>query len=138
MFFDLGLNLGQFSQNYGVKGNGVAKIFDFIARVGSLSISQPATGDLVFFSNTFDRNRDGQWNDKLTHIGVVKSVDALGTITFLDLRKGRIHSNKLNLQFPAHYSYNGQVVNSHLRRTSQNLGLASKLFEGFGSVLPES
>ena len=32
-------------------------------------------GDLVFFDNTYDRNRNGRWDDPLSHIAIVIAID---------------------------------------------------------------
>ncbi|MDH4128802.1 MAG: CHAP domain-containing protein, partial [Spirochaetota bacterium] len=43
----------------------------------------PRQGDLVFFHNSYDKNKDGKENDPLTHIGIVENVDTDGTIHFI-------------------------------------------------------
>ncbi|MEZ4704314.1 MAG: NlpC/P60 family protein [Bdellovibrionota bacterium] len=140
MFFQAGLDVHQFIAVNQIKGNGVKMIYEFVERIGKIFTQTPAAGDLIFFSNTYDRNHDGKFNDDLTHVGVVKSIDDLGTITFLDQRKGRIHQNQINLAMPSMHNYRGNIVNSYLRNQSRSgsAQLASTLFFGFGSVLPES
>lgn len=42
----------------------------------------PAPGDLVFWSDTYDRNRNRKADDPFTHVGIVERVDR-GTVVFL-------------------------------------------------------
>ncbi len=35
-------------------------------------------GDLVFFDNTYDRNGDGKFDDRITHVGIVVGFDKEG------------------------------------------------------------
>ena len=44
---------------------------------------KPKAGDLVFFDNTWDKNRDGKINDPLTHAGIVVKVDSDSTVHFI-------------------------------------------------------
>ena len=60
--------------------NGVTAIYRFVSRRGGLHGDAPAPGELVFFRDTHDDNRDGRENDGLTHIGVVEGVEANGTV----------------------------------------------------------
>src|SRR5262249_47276628 len=39
---------------------------------------KPEPGDIAFFRETYDRNRDGARNDGLTHVALVESVDGAG------------------------------------------------------------
>jgi surface antigen len=102
--------------------------------------SRPAVGDLAFFHNTFDRNRDGRNNDWYTHVALVESVAADGTITLLSYLGGKVDRSFMNLEAPTLASREGSVVNSRLRRESDRDPayteyLAGKLFAGFGSLL---
>ena len=66
-------------------------------------------GDLVFFDNTYDRNRNGRWDDPLSHIAIVIAIDEEGTMTLAHggTSKGRT-TMRMNLHHPdstAHNSY---------------------------------
>ena len=61
--------------------------------------TRPAIGDLVFFHNTFDRNRDGRWNDWHSLVGIVENVDDDETITVL-IYTTKIEKIALNLKYP--------------------------------------
>jgi len=101
----------------------------------------PAVGDLAFFDNTYDRNRDGRLNDDLTHVGIVIAVDSDGTIT---LAHGGTSSGrselKMNLRFPNdHRGPDGAVRNDYLRRrrssdSSRTPHLAGEMWRGFATL----
>jgi hypothetical protein len=73
----------QLLQSGVVGDNGVTAMWRFAFQRSALHTHRPAPGDLAFFRETYDRNRDGLENDGLTHVGVVESVDAEGTVTFV-------------------------------------------------------
>ena len=97
----------------------------------------PAIGDLAFFHNTFDRNRDGRWNDWHTLVGVVESIDANQTITILLYRTDRIERISMNLKYPElDKNKKGKLLNSQLRpNEGAQRGTSSKLFAGFANLL---
>jgi hypothetical protein len=85
----------------GVRGdNGVTAIHRLAFERSALHTQSPSPGDLVFFRETYDRNRDGQHNDGLTHVGVVESVDAAGTVTFVHRSGSGVTRAKLNVAAP--------------------------------------
>lgn len=93
---------------------------------------RPHPGDIAFFDNTYDRNRNGRRDDPLTHVGVVESVDAAGTITVVHLGSSGVGRLKMNLDRPG-----DAAVNSPLRSTSGRDGgpvLAGQLWRDFGSL----
>jgi hypothetical protein len=97
--------------------------------------SLPAAGDLVFFHNTYDRDRDQTWDDLWTWVAVVESVRPDGTVTalgYLDRRVVRLYLNPARPQdaVDAH----GTTLNSLLRSDPGPEGLtgsAGALFAGF-------
>jgi hypothetical protein len=105
---------------------------------------RPRIGDLAFFDNTHDRNKDGKLNDDLTHIGIVLSVDDDGTITLAHsgTSKGRT-TMKMNLYHPAtQKTESGRVLNSYLRRKTKKdrrntKYLSGQLFLSFATVKRE-
>lgn len=100
----------------------------------------PAPGDLVFFDNTYDRNKNGRRDDPLTHVGVVLKVDRDDTITVAHAGTSRgrtvLH---LNLRDPDTVrAEDGTPRNDYLR--SRRRGepenadyLAGQLFRGFAA-----
>jgi hypothetical protein len=101
--------------------NDSAAIYEFVKSRGQLVKDNPRPGDIVFFDNTYDRNRDGKMNDALTHVGVVEKILDDGTIIFVHhLRNSIIRSRMSDM----------------LRRTSSmGKGLScSELFVSFGRI----
>ena len=43
--------------------------------LASREVDRPEPGDLVFFHDTYDRNRDGKLGDKWTHVALVEAVE---------------------------------------------------------------
>jgi hypothetical protein len=115
---------------------GVAAIYRKAQRLGVLR-GQPQPGDLVFFQETHDRNRDGKRNDGLTHIGVVERVFADGLVTFVHRAGGGVKRSRLHLHQPqVRKDTRGRVLNDWLRqRDRHGRGqLAGELLVGFAAV----
>ena len=116
--------------------NGVAAIYRKAQGLGALH-EAPRAGDLVFFRETYDRNRDGRRNDGLTHIGVVERVDHDGTVTFVHRAGGGVKRAKLHLHQPTlRRDAKGRVLNDYLRRSEKTVRprLAGELLAGFATV----
>ena len=117
--------------------NGVAAIHRKARSLHALR-RYPRPGDLVFFRETYDRNRDGRRNDGLTHIGVVERVERDGTVTFVHRAGGGVKRSKLNLYRPSlRRDAKGRVLNDYLRRTERRAThprLAGELLAGFATV----
>lgn len=120
--------------------SGVKNLFEaFRLRSWKNAERTPKAGDLVFFNNTFDRNLNRKWDDPLTHVGLVESVDAAGTVTFVHHVSGRVVRAHLNLKKPDAYSDAGKVVNDFLRKRlasdrNKTRYLTSRLFAGFAET----
>ncbi len=122
-------------------GNGVGRIFTHVVEHGRIHYG-PAVhpGDLVFFHNTWDFNRDGLPNDPLTHVGVVEKVDLDGTVVFVSSVSAGIKRYRMNLKHPdTHKTADGRVLNDFLRRkhmsdTRGTYYLAGRLFAAFGTL----
>lgn len=115
---------------------GVAAIYRKAQALGALH-ETPRPGDLVFFRDTYDRNRDGRRNDGLTHIGVVERVAEDGTVTFVHRSGGGVKRSKLNLSQPGvRRDAQGRVLNDYLRRPEKVVRprLAGELCMGFATV----
>ena len=101
----------------------------------------PAVGDLAFFDNTYDRDRNGRFDDDLTHIGVVIDVDGDDTITIAHAGTSRGRTVlTMNLRDPdIRRTDDGVVRNDYLRREKQGdprhaKYLAGQLWRGFATV----
>ncbi len=122
------------------RANGVKLIHDHIRQHGKLHQGPLAhPGDLVFFDNTWDFNRDGLNNDPLTHVGIVERQEADGTITFISRVAGAIARYRMNLGLPhIHRTADGKVLNDYIRRKDgqdpfDTAYLTGQLFAGFGT-----
>lgn len=119
----------------GVAGdNGVTAIWRFAQRHGELRKDRPRPGDLVFFFETYDRNRDGRENDGLTHIGIVDRVDPDGTVQVIHRVAQGVVRYRMNLDRPrARTDAQGRVVNDWLRE-GRTAKLAGELFAAYGTL----
>tara|TARA_B110000037_G_C16960587_1_gene440787 strand:- start:211 stop:876 length:666 start_codon:yes stop_codon:yes gene_type:complete len=96
---------------------------------------KPFVGDVVFFDNSYDRNKNGRRDDKLTHIAIVEKVESDGTMTLIHLGSKGIVRTIMNLYYPdMHQDQNGKVLNSYLRASKSSPNLTGELWVGFGSL----
>ena len=106
----------------------------------TLPTGHPDPGDLVFFHDTYDRDHDGKLDDGLTHIALVESVDADGTIFIIHRVSRGVMRYRMNLERPALRTDpgSGRVLNDWLRGSSAGVSpvLTGQLFAAFGAVLP--
>ncbi len=123
-------------------GNGVARLYGIATDYEVLHTRDlPEPGDVIFWDNTYDRNEDGNWNDPLTHAGLVISVEEGGTVEYLhhNYRRG-IVTARMNLLKPEVYQNDeGNELNSPMRMAGQrasnpDLWLSSHLFREFASM----
>jgi hypothetical protein len=103
----------------------------------------PDIGDLVFFDNTYDRNRDGRSNDPLTHVGIVERVDPDGTVTFVHRVRRGVLRYRLN-RFKPHLRRDPdtrKVLNHYLKignrstRAGSGKRLTGELFHAFATIV---
>lgn len=114
--------------------NGVTAVWRFAAAHGRLyEGGRPVGGDLVFFKDTYDLNRDGRVNDGLTHIGLVEKVDEDGTVTVIHRVARGVVRYKMNLQ-----QKDSAAKNDYLRAPGSQSKplLTSQLFAGYATLLP--
>jgi len=121
--------------------NGVTAVWRWTSARGRLfRTGRPDPGDLVFFHDTYDRDRDGKVDDGLTHIALVESVDADGTVSIIHRVSRGVMRYRMNLQRPALRTDpgSGRVLNDWLRGSSGrgHPVLTGQLFAAFGAVLP--
>ncbi len=65
-------------------GNGVSRLYETLRDQGLLyAVRYPAPADIIFWDGTWDANGNGKADDELTHVGVVLSVEADGSIQYL-------------------------------------------------------
>ncbi len=120
--------------------NGVTAMWRFASRHGRIfQGGRPLPGDLVFFKETSDRNRDGQENDGLTHIGLVEDVEADGTVLVIHRVARGVVRYRMNLSTPTQLrTAGGKRLNDWLRTEAPGSKprLTAELFAGFATLLP--
>ncbi len=116
--------------------NGVMAIFRHAEALGAIHFKRPSPGDLVFFRETYDRDRDGQLDDGLTHVGLVTSVEPDGTVVFVHRVGSGVSEGRLNTLQPALHEQGGRVLNDWLRPASRRAraSLTGELFSGYASA----
>ena len=100
----------------------------------------PEKGDLVFFNNTYDRNKNRKWDDWITHVGLVEKVYPQGTIAILHYTHRGVRRYHMNLRKPRIHKINGRILNHYLRRRpaadpDRGKYTTGSLFAAFASVL---
>lgn len=140
---DLSRDFGRYA------GNGVTRIYRILENEGLLYDSMhPLVGDVIFWDNTYDHDRNGKWDDPLTHVGMVTEVSADGTVAYVhhNVRTG-IVIEYMNLRSPDVQSRMEwgrlRILNSPLRLAERGKPhpprwLAGQLYRilGMGYLLP--
>ena len=121
--------------------NGVTALYRYARARGRVyTEGRPTPGDLVFFRETYDQNRDGRRNDGLTHVGLVEDVAPNGTVTVIHRVRRGVVRYRMNLARPhlPRDPKTGEVLNDLLRHPGPGREpvLTGQLFAAFGSVLP--
>lgn len=134
-FAPIGINLMSLGQP---GDNGVTAMYRFAQAHGRVfRDGPPVGGDLIFFKDTYDQNRDGRLNDGLTHVAIVESIDAAGTVTMIHRTSQGVTRYRMNLEHPnARRNEAGMVTNDILRQTGPTtFVLTSHLFFAYASLL---
>lgn len=119
--------------------NDVSVLYRYVQENGSLRKSDPLVGDLVFFDDTYDRNRDGLRNDPLSHVGVVEEILDDGTVVFVHHAAGGILRYRMHLAQPdvRRDRRTKRTLNHYLRRAEggQPAKTTAQLFVAYGTVV---
>lgn len=137
VYAPLGVNL----MSEGQPGdNGVTAMWRFASAHGRIfEGGRPLPGDLVFFRETYDLNRDGRDNDGLTHVGVVESVENDGTVSVIHRVARGVVRYRMNLSKPnVSRTSGGRKLNDWLRTETPGSKprLTAELFAGYATLLP--
>jgi hypothetical protein len=106
---------------------------------------EPELGDLAFFDQTYDRNRNGRLDDELTHVAVVIEVQNDGTVVLAHsgTRTGRSEL-RMNLHHPHdHVDADGEEINGWLRQSRgsdppRTPHLAAECWRAFATAGPNT
>jgi hypothetical protein len=127
------------------KGSAVRAAYRSVKHFGVLFKDElaPQPGDLIFWDNTFDHDRDGRYDDPLTHVGMVAEVLPDGTVKYIHRGGKGVSYGYMNLTTPE-LSKNeaGEALNSQLRYKNKRdpdsaKYRAGELFVAFGRFDPE-
>lgn len=122
----------------GVKVKGASdRMYEIAKELGALHQDDPQPGDLAFFVETYDRNRDGKRNDGVTHVAVVEKVNENGVVVFLHRGGKGVARARFSKEFPTQrLDENGAVLNDYLRpaKNGKRAYLAGELFVGYASI----
>jgi hypothetical protein len=91
--------------------------YSFVYRA---QIAKP--GDIIFFDNTYDVNKNKKWDDPLSHVGIVESIGKHGTITYIHFSSQGVVYDTMNLYYPKTYAFIKKgtkdkiIINSYLKK----------------------
>ncbi len=121
------------------ESSGVLSLYVLFKKKYKVSES-PRVGDIIFFDNTYDRNKNQIFDDILTHAGIVVGIDEEGTIEFVHggTSKGFVVRGYANLKYKKKKIEGGKVINSYIQRkyywSKKKLKIAGQLVRGFGRI----
>lgn len=102
--------------------------------LASRKVRRPLPGDMVFFHDTYDRNRDGKLGDRWTHVALVEAVD--GDKVWILHRGGKgIIRLRMDLTRPTDERANDPVRARSQRDPPGTRYLTAELFAGYGAVV---
>jgi hypothetical protein len=99
---------------------------------------RPLPGDLVFFHHTYDRNRNGRLDERLSHVGIVERVNG-DTVVFLHRGGNGVTRAVMTLSRRDEVrSGDGRELNSPLRLKRVDWAgapvLSGQLFASYGRI----
>lgn len=118
-------------------GGGVQRLYSWLEGQ-SLLFQDPRPGDLIFWDNTWDADEDYQWDDYLTHVGLVLDIEEDGRIVYLHHNYSRgIVLAYMHLGKPDVHMDGDRILNSPMRmrysdRPRPEKWLSSHLLRAFG------
>ncbi len=98
------------------------------------SIRNIHVGDLVYFHQTYDRNKNRRADDPYTHIALIIKISQNGNVSLLHHRSGKIYIDIMNLKRKKTIYAKGQkTINPILRSSSADFDQANlaELVGGF-------
>ncbi len=102
----------------------------------SRPVTRPSPGDLVFFHDTHDRDRNGRRGDRFTHVALVEAIDGTA-LTLLHRGGRRVERVRMDLSRPSDPAANDPVRVRRRRDPRGTRYLSGELFTAFGGLLGE-
>lgn len=124
-------NIAVFQKQAVLDSGGVKTIYATLSKYKKIyKDALPKTGDIVMFDRTTSNT------EKLTHAGIVLSVDEDETVTYAHASTSRgLVLGYMNRKYPTMYMKDGKIINSYLKRGGGVEALSSQLFNSYGTVL---
>ncbi|MCL2011854.1 MAG: C40 family peptidase [Cystobacterineae bacterium] len=136
LYAQVGIDLMQTAQP---KDNAVTAMFRYAQVHGKIfKGGWPVPGDLVFFRNTY-RLKTQRSSAALTHVGIVESMDADGTVYVIHRVQRGVVRYAMNLNEKKQTkNQHGKRINDYIRarQGSQPAKLTAELFVSYASLLP--
>jgi len=141
VFLNFSMNITKANDNKDQNGkwlNMIQLIHSFTKENGRLFKNKSyQIGDLIFFDNTYDKNKNGKLDDKLTSIGLIIDKDKRGNIKFLINVSGKVRLKHMNLKKKEDkvlVNEKEKTINSVMRFFKKDKKLSYQLFNTFGSI----
>ncbi len=137
----VGIDLMAEAASFGEDAGGVEIIFETYKDAGwSDGDRLPRAGDLIFFNNSYDKNRNGKWDDPLTHVSLVTGVEEDGTVVYVHHVSRGVQRYRMNLDQKGVFKAGSKRMNDFLRRRprrdkDQKKYLSDALFFSFVDVI---
>jgi hypothetical protein len=119
VYYRAGLDL---VKAYGNGRGGVSSLYDGLKKYDFIYDTRvPRPGDILFFDNTYDINRNKIWDDPLSHIAIVSKIGRHNTIYYVHFGQSGVEEGRINLFYPNTHAFKQKdgslyIVNSFLRR----------------------
>ncbi|HCL55906.1 MAG TPA: hypothetical protein DHW82_02725 [Spirochaetia bacterium] len=112
--------------------SGVRILHSYCNKKLRFSKAKAKVGDMIFFSNTYDRNRNKKTDDPNVHIAIVTSLGSDGTVYFIHANAGgQIKEGKLNLKEPSNNKKNIYLKRKYSWEKVKRV-MSGELTSGFG------
>lgn len=142
VYYKAGLDLLKVSGN---GGRGVRAIHNGLIKYGFVYTAKVSgIGDMIFFDNTYDVNKNGKWDDPLSHVGIIVNIGKHRTMTYIHRGSRGVKSEKINLYYPNTHAFRKKdktrlKINSYLRRNrgegfSKRSYIASYFYRAFAHI----
>lgn len=116
-YSEAGIEVNHYNGNQGTRGTELLYYgMEDLGYTYSESNAIPNVGDIIFFDYTYDANDNDEWDDLVTHVGIVESVDEYGTVEYIHFASTGVKRDQMNLIYPTNLTLNGETINSALRR----------------------
>ena len=112
--------------------SGVAILYQYFKKKQRFSSKKAKEGDIIFFDNTYDRNKNQRIDDPNTHVAIVTKVGDDGTVYFIHGNSGgQIKEGKLNLSEPKNNKKNIYLKRKYTWDKEGKI-MSGELTKGFG------